>query len=148
VTDTDDLDKAHGNYFALADNGGVIGFVDSLISTQKLMYTLNYGNSWTSCLFDDSDHDVYYIDSDPDSYFPALLMMSKASSPAVTEYYIRHIDFGALVTHPCDNTTDYEAFKLQNGVGVNNSCVMGQQVTYQRRKPVRTTTPSQSNLRT
>jgi len=114
------------NYCKLLDEGGIIVCVPGDNPTNFLYYTLNSGTTWNKVQFTDSNVQVLWIYSDPDSF--GLSAVIEASQGNSIIFFT--VDFEQLNLPACVDS-DYENWYP---VDSNNGgyCILGHQSTYVR----------------
>lgn len=136
--------EAHKGAFIyeFGDHGGLIVMADDLHKTSEVVFTWNEGQSWfdfkvgsgaTSTPFD-----VDNIITEPNLTATTFIMFGTRGEGAGVMYYMA---FDALGFPACTGawaadsvSSDYETWSPSDGSSATDSCLLGAQTTYTRRK--------------
>jgi hypothetical protein len=121
----------NGTYkWAVVDYGNVIIFAEEKF-TNKLIYTVDFGKSFSEFQFSGNLFKIDLLDSASDSDSLSIFVKgSDFDNPSAQK--LIHVDFTNILKEKCTRDTDVELWALSEG---DDDCVLGAKRTYIRRKP-------------
>lgn len=133
--------EAHKGAFIyeFGDHGGLIVMADDLKKTGEVVFTWNEGESWYDFKVSNTPFEVDNIITEPNLTATTFVMFGTREEGAGVVYYLK---FDSLQFPACKGSSaadsvssDYETWTASDGKRVGNEqCMLGQQVTYIRRK--------------
>jgi len=131
--------EAHKGAFIyeFGDHGGLIVMADDLKKTSQVLFTWNEGQSWYDFKVSDKPFEVDNIITEPNVTATTFIMFGTREDGMGVLYYMK---FDSLEFPTCQGvwaadsvSSDYETWTPSDGVNTEK-CLLGQQVTYTRRK--------------
>lgn len=131
--------EAHKGAFIyeFGDHGGLIVMADDLKKTTEVVFSWNEGQSWYDFKVSKVPFEVDNIITEPNVTATTFLMFGTREEGVGVIYYMK---FDSLSFPACKGvwaadsvSSDYETWTPSDGVNVDK-CLLGQQVTYTRRK--------------
>lgn len=131
--------EAHKGAFIyeFGDHGGLIVMADDLKKTTEVLFTWNEGQSWYDFKVSKTPFEVDNIITEPNVTATTFVMFGTREEGEGVLYYMK---FDSLQFPACRGawaadsvSSDYETWTPTDGVSTE-MCVLGQQVTYTRRK--------------
>lgn len=131
--------EAHkGAYiYEFGDHGGLVLMADDLKRTTQVVFTWNEGQSWYDFTVSSTPFEVDNILTEPNVVATSFIMFGTRGDGQGVLY---HMKFDALKFPQCQGalaadsvSSDYETWSPSDGGG-SESCMLGQQLTYTRRK--------------
>lgn len=135
--------EAHKGAFIyeFGDHGGLIVMADDLKKTTEVVFTWNEGQSWYDFGVSKTPFEVDNIITEPNTTSTTFLMFGTRTGGEGVLYYMA---FDSLQFPQCKGawaadsvSSDYETWSPSDGSSTANGeakCLLGQQVTYTRRK--------------
>eukprot|EP00440_Ansanella_granifera_P041644 gb/GFBE01045155.1/.p1 GENE.gb/GFBE01045155.1/~~gb/GFBE01045155.1/.p1 ORF type:complete len:949 (+),score=225.24 gb/GFBE01045155.1/:1-2847(+) len=134
--------EAHKGAFIyeFGDHGGLIVMADDLKKTGEVIFTWNEGESWFDFKVSSTPFEVDNIITEPNLTATTFVMFGTREGGAGVLYYLK---FDALQFPACKGSSaadsvssDYETWTASDGKRPEGQeqCMLGQQVTYTRRK--------------
>eukprot|EP00745_Piridium_sociabile_P035842 TRINITY_DN63212_c0_g1_i1.p1 TRINITY_DN63212_c0_g1~~TRINITY_DN63212_c0_g1_i1.p1 ORF type:complete len:630 (+),score=84.98 TRINITY_DN63212_c0_g1_i1:702-2591(+) len=131
--------EAHKGAFIyeFGDHGGLIVMADDIRKTHQVVFSWNEGQSWYDFDLGHFPVEVDNIVIEPNASSVEFLLYGTRGDIGV----VYHLDFAALEQPPCRGvfaaesvSSDYELWTPSDGRSSSNSCILGRQITYTRRK--------------
>jgi len=131
--------EAHKGAFIyeFGDHGGLIVMADDLKKTNQVLFTWNEGQSWYDFKVSSTPFEVDNIITEPNVTATTFVMFGTREAGEGVLYYMK---FDSLQFPACRGawaadsvSSDYETWTPSDGVNPDK-CMLGQQVTYTRRK--------------
>jgi len=131
--------EAHKGAFIyeFGDHGGLIVMADDLKMTSEVLFTWNEGQSWYDFKVSKTPFEVDNIITEPNVTATTFIMFGTRAEGVGVLYYM---NFDALGFPACKGvwgadavSSDYETWMPSDGAS-SESCLLGQQTTYTRRK--------------
>jgi len=122
-----------GQYFVdIGDHGGIILLADNLVPTTEILYTLDFGNTFTSCNITDSPLDVRIILSVPTEISRKFIVYGLRNDTASnsSKAVIVQVDMTNVFPRQCTDS-DYEWVSQIGRI----ECLLGKKTMIKRRKP-------------
>jgi len=133
--------EAHkGAYiYEFGDHGGLVVMADDLKKTSLVVFSWNEGEKWFDFTVSNTPFEVDNILTDPNSTATTFVMFGTRQGGEGVLYYLK---FDALEFPTCQGvwaadsvSSDYETWSPSDGSKTgSDTCLLGQQVTYTRRK--------------
>lgn len=133
--------EAHQGAFIyeFGDHGGLIVMADDLKKTSEVVFTWNEGQSWYDFKVSKTPFEVDNIITEPNVTATTFIMFGTREEGVGVLYYMK---FDSLQFPTCKGawaadsvSSDYETWSPSDGSS-NDKCLLGQQVTYTRRKRI------------
>jgi len=131
--------EAHKGAFIyeFGDHGGLIVMADDLKKTSEVIFTWNEGQSWYDFKVSKTPFEVDNIITEPNVTSTTFIMFGTREEGVGVMYYMK---FDSLQFPACQGvwaadsvSSDYETWVPSDGASTEK-CLLGQQVTYTRRK--------------
>uniref|UniRef100_A0A1Y1LMI9 Sortilin-related receptor n=1 Tax=Photinus pyralis TaxID=7054 RepID=A0A1Y1LMI9_PHOPY len=124
-------------FFNMGDHGGVITAVKyykNLAETRHILYSTDLGEKWSQVAFHDEDLRLYGLMTEPGENTTVFTMFG--SKPHSHQWIIIKLDMRSVFSYNCSKD-DYKEWSPSQNDGSRNyvPCVLGKQVTYERRIP-------------
>lgn len=123
--------------YEFGDHGGLIVMADDLRKTAQVVFSWNEGQSWYDFQVSSVPFEVDNIITEPNVTSTSFIMFGTRSEGVGILYFLR---FDSLIFPACKGlwaadsvSSDYETWTASDGVSTDK-CLLGQQVTYTRRK--------------
>ncbi|CAH1796241.1 unnamed protein product [Owenia fusiformis] len=122
-----------GQYFyAFGDHGGVIVAAKQNGSTNEIRYSLNEGETWTSYVFSPYKIHIYGLLTEPGEKTTIFTLFG--SNPSRHSWLVVTINLQQVLGTQCV-ADDYKDWSPGDAyAGVYSSCLLGEKVTYERRR--------------
>mmetsp|Transcript_113889 Transcript_113889/g.317116 ORF Transcript_113889/g.317116 Transcript_113889/m.317116 type:complete len:956 (-) Transcript_113889:154-3021(-) len=132
------LEAHKGAYiYEFGDHGGLIVMADDLKKTTQVIFSWNEGESWFDFTVSSTPFEVDNIITEPNVTGTTFIMFGTREEGVGVIYYMK---FDSLSFPACNGawaadsvSSDYETWTPSDGVNTEK-CLLGQQVTYTRRK--------------
>ncbi|KAI1311572.1 vacuolar protein sorting/targeting protein PEP1 [Mortierella claussenii] len=125
--------------YEFGDEGGVLILVDPSEPTQEVSFSYDFGSSWQSTVFADAPIMVQTLTTEPTSH-TSKITVTGLYTTGDRQAVVSTLDFGnrrkCIMDKGNSEKSDFE--KWSPFEGEDDRCILGQEITYWRRKADRT----------
>lgn len=125
------IKEAHKYEFG--DQGAVLVAIYDEGPTDKISYSLNHGQKWTTADLPSTIR-AKILTTTPDSTSKKFVLLGTIGGGSDMKYAVHSIDFGGLHDERKCKDKDFEEWYARQGKDGEASCIMGQQQYFRRRK--------------
>ncbi|KAF9211069.1 vacuolar protein sorting/targeting protein PEP1 [Podila verticillata] len=124
--------------YEFGDEGGVLVLADNAAPTQEAMFSYDFGTTWQKTIFADSPVLIQTVTTEPTSSI-SKITITGVQTGGDTQFVISTLDFSARRNCVFDkgnkDKNDFE--KWSPFEDSDDRCILGQDISYWRRKPDR-----------
>lgn len=113
--------------WAIVDQGSLLVLADNSKPVDSIALSWDFGFSWQDFHFSDQELQIQSISAHEGS---TKIMITGTESDGDDQVLVAEIDFSKLLKRSCDREPDFEKWTVKE----ENSCFLGQEVSYLRRK--------------
>ncbi|KAG0203863.1 vacuolar protein sorting/targeting protein PEP1 [Mortierella sp. NVP41] len=125
--------------YEFGDEGGVIVLVDPNTPTQEVSFSYDFGSTWQRTVFADAPVKIHTLTTEPTSH-TSKITITGAYANGDQQPIISTLDFSGRRECVMDkgnvDKNDFERWSPFDGE--DDHCILGQEITFWRRKPDRT----------